>query len=188
MKKAVVLLADGFEEVEAVTPIDFLRRAGCDVTVAGVSGDVVTGAHGIKIRTDSSVPESHQRFDAVIVPGGMPGAENVAASTAAIELLKATNDSGALVAAICAAPAVVLAANGLLNGKRATCYPGFEAGFEKANQKGAGIDFSTNRVVGDGNLITSRGPGTAAEFALAIVRYLVGGEAADTLYEGTLQK
>ena len=181
MKRVVVLLADGFEEVEAVTPIDFLRRAGCDVVVAGVTGDMVTGAHGIAVRSDVSVAECSGQFDAVVVPGGMPGASNVAASHQAIDLIDAVQAGGGIVAAICAAPAVVLAPNGFLDGKKATCYPGFEQNFGETV-------LSEDRVVVDGNLITSRGPGTAAEFALQLVRTLVSDAAADELHQGTIQK
>lgn len=181
MKRVVVLLAEGFEEVEAVTPIDFLRRAGCEVVVAGVSGVSVTGAHGITLSADASLAECSGHFDAVVVPGGMPGAANVAASPQAIDLINAVQRGGGIVAAICAAPAVVLAPNGFLGGKKATCYPGFERHFGET-------DFSEDRVVVDGNLITSRGPGTAAEFALQLVRALVGDEAADELHQSTIQK
>ncbi|MBT3275702.1 MAG: DJ-1 family protein [Spirochaetales bacterium] len=181
MKKTIVVLADGFEEVEAVTPIDFLRRADCDVTIAGLKGGAVIGAHGIEIRTDRPIGECGADFDAVVLPGGMPGAENLAASGEVIDLVKRIFKSGGLVSAICAAPAVVLAPNGFLDGKMATCYPGFETRF-------GDTEFSSDRVVRDGNVITSRGAGTAAEFAVEIVRYLCGDEAADALHAGTLQK
>lgn len=180
MKKVVVLLAEGFEEVEAVTPIDFLRRAGCEVTVAGVTGDAVAGAHGIVVRTDARVSECSDGYDAVVVPGGMPGASNVAASSDAISLISRVKTEGGIVAAICAAPAVVLAPNGFLDGKTATCYPGYESGFGDTT-------FSEERVVVDGKTITSRGPGTAAEFALRLIHTLVGEEQASELHEGTLQ-
>ncbi len=181
MKKIVVLLAEGFEEVEAVTPIDFLRRAGCEVVVAGVTGEMVTGAHGIAIRTDVSITECTGQFDAVVVPGGMPGATNVAASGCAIDIITRVWSGDGIVAAICAAPAVVLAPNGFLEGKKATCYPGFE-------EKFGGATFSEDRVVVDGRLITSRGPGTAAEFSLQLIRCLVGDSVAAELHRGTIQK
>jgi protein deglycase len=181
-KKAAVLLAPGFEEVEAVTPIDFLRRAGVTVTVLGVGGREITGSRGVTIRTDSTVEQADAGFDAVVVPGGMPGAENVAVSEESLALIRRVAGAGGLVCAICAAPAVVLAGTGLLSGKRATCYPGFEERFS------LGVTFSEERVVEDGNFITSRGPGTAAEFAVAIIRRLVGDESARAVHEGTLQK
>ncbi len=180
-KSAVVVLAEGFEEIEAVTPIDFLRRAGCCVTIAGVGGQTIRGAHGIEIQTDTVIGKCEDLYDAIVLPGGMPGSENLAESSETVDLVKVMMKYGRLVAAICAAPAVVLAPNGILDGRKATCYPGFESRFGDTN-------FANERVVVDGNIITSRGPGTAAEFSLEIVRYLCGGETADGLHAGTLQK
>lgn len=181
MKKVVLFLADGFEEVEAVTPIDFLRRSGVDVVVAGVSGKEVRGSHGIKIECDAEVSRIKGPFDGVIIPGGMPGAANIAASSDAMKIISSVLDKGGLVGAICAAPSVVLGSAGLIKGRKFTCYPGFE-------EKFSGSDFSPDRVVIDGNLITSRGPGTAAEFSVALIEYLCGKEAADKINKGTLQK
>ncbi len=181
MKKIAVLLADGFEEVEAVTPIDFLRRAGIDVVTAGVAGKTVTGAHGVKISADAAVGELSADMDGVVLPGGMPGARNISDSAAAVDLVRKTLAAGKLVGAICAAPAVVLGAHGLLQGRRFTCYPGFERDVR-------GASFTPDRVVTDGNLITSRGPGTAAEFSLALIGKLVGREEAEKIRKGTLQK
>jgi protein deglycase len=181
MKRAVVLLADGFEEVEAVTQIDFLRRAGIDVVIAGVTGRDVVGAHDIRVNTDITVDEFSETFDAVVIPGGATGAENIAADEQAMALIRRGFDEGALIAAICAAPGVVLGANGLLGTSTFTCYPGFEA-------KATSGSFVEDRVVTDGKLITSRGPGTAAEFAEAIIQYLAGQEAAEDLHRRTLQK
>jgi len=181
MKRVVVLLADGFEEVEAVTPIDFLTRAGCDVTIAGVTGEMVTGAHGVTVKSDVTVSDCTRDFDAVVVPGGMPGASNIAESADAVALIREVYESGAILGAICAAPAVVLAPTGILDGKEATCYPGFESGFKTTK-------FSENRVVIDGRIVTSRGPGTAAEFAVTLAGMLAGPKAADELRTSTLQK
>ena len=184
MKKAAVLLADGFEEVEAITPIDFLRRAEIEVDVVGVTGKTVTGGHGISVRAGVKPKElvkNVDSYDAVIVPGGVGGAENIAASSETVGFIQNMMASGKLVAAICAAPALVLSPNGILQGKKATCYPGFEEKFTDA-------EFQAERVVVDGNLITSRGPGTAAEFAVAIIRYLEGDGKADEVHSGTLQK
>jgi 4-methyl-5(b-hydroxyethyl)-thiazole monophosphate biosynthesis len=119
-------------------------------------------------------------MDGVVIPGGSSGAENIAASDAAVQVIRSCLDTGKLVAAICAAPGVVLGGHGLLAGRRFTCYPGFES-------RVADGEFSQDRVVVDGNVITSRGPGTAAEFSLAIIRYLVGEEAALSLRQATLQ-
>lgn len=181
MKRVVVLLADGFEEVEAVTSIDLLRRAGCDVTVAGVTGERVTGAHDMVVAADLPLSSCTGRFDAVLVPGGMPGASNIARSKDAVTLIRMIAESGGVVAAICAAPAVVLAPNGLLDGKEATCYPGYEKEF-------GNVRFSEDRVVVDGNTITSRGPGTAAEFAIKLIEVLLGPAVAEDIRSQTLQK
>ncbi len=177
MKKTVlVALADGFEEIEAVTPIDILRRAGLEVLVAGVGKQELTGSNGIRIRADIELEKYAGPLpDAIVLPGGAQGASNLAASQAVSALLGRMRDQGRLVAAICAAPAVVLAKSGLLEGKTATCYPGYEKNF------GPGITFSPERVVTDGRVITSRGPGSAMEFALEIVRDLVDSATAERL-------
>ena len=189
MKRIAVLLADGFEEIEAITPIDLLRRAGAEVIIVGVTsepatGGLIAGGHGIRVGPDVGIDQVTNGFmssmDAVLVPGGTKGAENIAANERAMGLIRHCLDAGKLVAALCAAPGVVLGANGLLAGRRFTCYPGFET------QVKDGV-FSEDRVVVDGNVITSRGPGTAAEFALAVIRYLVGEEEASNLHQRTLQ-
>ena len=114
MKRAVVLLADGFEEVEAITQIDFLRRAGIEVVVAGVTGRDVVGGHDVRVNTDITVDEFSGSFDAMVIPGGATGAANIAADEDAMRLIRRAFDEGRLVAAICASPGVVLGANGLL--------------------------------------------------------------------------
>jgi len=175
MKTACVLLADGFEEVEAVTPIDFLRRAGVEVQILGVTGKTVAGCHGIKVEANLGTEGFNGDYDCIVVPGGGRGADNIAASPSAVYLIKRHFAAGALVAAICAAPAVVLhSACGILKGKRFTGYPGTEKDVTDAA-------FREDRVVVDGNLITSRAAGSAGEFACAIVRTLVGEKEADTL-------
>jgi 4-methyl-5(b-hydroxyethyl)-thiazole monophosphate biosynthesis len=181
MKRAVVLLADGFEEVEAITQIDFLRRAGIETIVLGVTGRDVVGGHDIRVNTDITVDEWADGFDAVVVPGGAEGARNIAANQEAMTLIERAMKDGKLVAAICASPGVVLGAGGLLGDHTFTCYPGFQ-------KEATGGHFVEDRVVVDGRLITSRGPGTAAEFAEAIVTYLVGEDAAADLHRKTLQK
>jgi len=180
MKKVAILLADGFEEVEAVTPVDFLRRANIDVLVAGVGGKVIKGAHGLPVMTDMEIQALPDALDGVIIPGGLPGAENVASSKDAGTLISTLFGRGALVAAICAAPAKVLAPLGILKGKEATCYPGFE-------DELTGAVFNDERVVRRDNIITSRGPGTAAEFALEIIRFLEGEKTAAEISRQTLQ-
>jgi len=176
-----LLLAPGFEEVEAVTPADFLRRAGIDVRLVGVGGRLVEGSHGIRLEADLTLEELAEEPEGVILPGGMPGAANLAASPAAVELIRRVHSQGRLVAAICAAPAVVLEPAGVLAGKRATCFPGFEERFTTAR-------FSASRVVVDGNLITSRGPGTAAEFAVKLIEHIAGREKAQEVHRRTLQR
>lgn len=180
MAKIALLLAEGFEEVEAVTPADFLDRAGVEVLITGITGKRIKGAHGITISAEYTLSELPGDIDGVVIPGGMPGSENVAASDPAIDLIKRLNREGKLVAAICAAPAVVLEKAGVLEGKQATCYPGFEKRFTKTA-------FSNERVVVDGNIVTSRAPGTAAEFALTLVGILAGKEEVEKIYQATLQ-
>ena len=172
--KAIIVLAEGFEEIEAVTPADILRRAEVDVDLVGLDATEVTGAHGIVFRADRLLAHS-ENADAVILPGGLPGADNLAASETLAAVLKAQAAAGKLIAAICATPAFVLAPHGLLDGKRATCYPGCEERF------GPTTTCVTADVVEDGNILTSRGPGTAFAFGLALARRLAGAHAADQL-------
>ncbi|MGA2547515.1 MAG: DJ-1 family glyoxalase III [Rectinemataceae bacterium] len=180
MKTVCVLLADGFEEVEAVTPIDYLRRAGIEVRILGVTGGTVSGSHGIKIEATLGSEGFDGDYDCIVVPGGGRGADNIAASPAAVRLIRRHFEAGRLVAAICAAPAVVLhAACGILKGRRFTGYPGTETKVE-------GAIFSEDRVVMDGNLITSRAAGSAGEFARAIVSALEGEGAAAGLASSVL--
>ena len=181
-KKVLVVLANGFEEIEAVSIIDVLRRADLEVTAAGLDKREVTGSHGITIKTDTTLEEYKTKPDAVILPGGMPGAENLSKSIILKTLLEDMRKSQKLIGAICAAPAVALAAHGLLDGKKATCYPGYENKFSRQ------IQFSTDRVVCDGNIITSRGPGTAIEFSLAIVSQLLGPQKSEDLSKAMLVK
>ena len=183
MKKTVlIVLADGFEEIEAITPIDVLRRAGLEVVVAGVGKREITGAHDITVETDLMLEQYQGTPDAVVLPGGMPGAENLSLSEALKDILQKTKKSGKLIGAICASPAVVLAPSGFLDGKKATCYPGFE------NDLGPKVKFLPDRVVVDGHVTTSRGPGTAMEFSLELVRQLVSAEKAEQLAQKMVVK
>jgi 4-methyl-5(b-hydroxyethyl)-thiazole monophosphate biosynthesis len=181
-KRAVVLLAEGFEEVEAVTPIDYLRRAGAEVTVAGVGGTTIKSSRGLRILADKSVAElGSEPWDAVVIPGGMPGAANIAADASCAGLIKKQAASQRLVAAVCAAPAVVLAPLGILSGRRFTCYPGMEKDV-------GGARWSDERVVVDGNVVTSRGAGTAGEWALEIIARLFGEESSRKIAKAVLIK
>ncbi len=172
-KKALVVLAEGFEEIEAIAPIDTLRRAGVRVTVAGLNDRCVKSSRNLSVQSDILFRDFAEAVDVVILPGGLPGATHLAGSSELGVLVKKMNGEGKLVAAICAAPAAVLAPLGILDGKKATCYPGCEADFSKKTVH------SKERVVVDGNIITSQGPGTALEFSLAIVRCLMGSEMAE---------
>lgn len=179
-KHVLLVLAQGFEEIEAVTPVDVLRRAGLDVTVAGIGGTLIAGAHGLALRADIELSAYTGNPDAVVLPGGMPGATNLAASKPLADIILKAHTSKKLIAAICASPAVVLAPLGLLDGKIATCYPGFE------DRLSAGTSHSPDRVVKAGNVITSKGPGTAFEFAMAIVTELAGKSEAEKLTDGMI--
>lgn len=174
---ALVLLADGFEEIEAVTVIDVLRRGGISVTAASIAGSTVRGARGISLVADAEFEKQNLAdYEAVVLPGGMPGAASLRDSLPVREALKRFARDGKIVAAICAAP-IALEAAGLLAGRRATSYPGHEipsAVYEEA------------RVVVDGRLVTSRGPGTAMEFSLKLVELLAGAEAKDKVARALL--
>ncbi len=168
-KRALIILADGFEEIEAVNAIDILRRAGIEVTTAGINGIKVQGSHGITVIADKLLTSVvKENFDACILPGGSPGAKNLASSEKVNSIIKQMNKNGKIIAAICAAPAIALAPLGILQNKTATCYPGMQ---EKFSQE---TIYKEKAVVIDGNIITSRGPGTALPFALAIVEKLSG--------------
>ena len=182
MKKTVlIVLGDGFEEIEAVTPMDVLRRAGLEVVVAGMGKREITGAHGIKVLADVLLTDFKEIPDAVVVPGG-PGAKELGKSAVLKTLLNKVNASGKVVAGICAAPALVLSPSGILDGKKATCYPGYEG------QLGPKTTFVAERVVTDGQVITSRGPGSALEFSLELVKKLIGTQAAAELSEAMVAK
>jgi 4-methyl-5(b-hydroxyethyl)-thiazole monophosphate biosynthesis len=188
-KKVLLLLADGFEEVEAITPVDYLRRAGVDLRTAAVTpSKTVRGAHNIGVEADVTLTELEKEgrlkaplWDAVLIPGGSGGAANIAASKIAGAFITEMAAAGRLVSAICASPAVVLAPLGLLKGKRFTCYPG-------AEKSVSGALWSGERVVLDGNILTSRGPGSAAEWALKNIELLAGPDKAKAVAEATLVK
>ncbi|WP_281951109.1 DJ-1 family glyoxalase III [Nitrosophilus kaiyonis] len=181
MAKVLVPLADGFEEIEAMAIIDVLNRAGNSVTVAGLFDNEVEGANtGLKVLVNTLLKDVDiDEYDMMVLPGGMPGSEHLAKSELVQEYIKKMNENKKLVGAICAAPWALKEA-GVLEGKKHTNYPGFE---EKTGKEGYIAD---QKVVVDGNVLTSRGPGTAICFALEIVRKLNGEETYNQLKEGLL--
>jgi 4-methyl-5(b-hydroxyethyl)-thiazole monophosphate biosynthesis len=182
-----LFLAPGFEEIEALSPVDYLRRAGIEVCAAALGGDLlVTGSHGISVRADRALETGGRLdpgdWDAVLLPGGIPGANNLAASAELGAFLKAMSASGKIVSAICASPALVLAPLGILSGRRYTCYPGME----EQVPSGAKAQWRGDPVVIDGNIVTSRAAGTAGLWAEALIRLLAGEEAARKLAASVL--
>lgn len=179
-KAIAVLLAPGFEEIEAITPIDVLRRAGFTVSVAAVGGNngVIIGAHGIAVGTDCDVSALQaDKLHMVVLPGGLPGATNLAANATVTKLVSAVHNQGGWVAALCAAP-LALQAAGVLTDHAYTCYPSIE-------QK-IGGKFTGKRVEKDRHVITGCGPGASLEFALELVRSLGKRDTADQLTKGML--
>lgn len=178
MKKIGVFLADGCEEIEALTVVDVARRAGLEVAMISVSGKKeVKGSHNITFLTD--IPAEYMDFDmldGIVLPGGMPGTLNLGASEIVQKVIREFAEAGKLVAAICAAPSVLGEAH-ILEGKKATCHPGFE-------EKLLGATTSEEDVVVDGNIITSRGMGTAIPFALEIVRYFTDNSKVEEICKG----
>jgi 4-methyl-5(b-hydroxyethyl)-thiazole monophosphate biosynthesis len=170
-----LFLADGFEEIEALYTLDLLRRANVDVLTVGVSGKVANGSHKIPVVCDidcASLPYNSD-FDMIILPGGMPGSTNLDKAECVEKYIKLALENDKLICAICAAP-FILGKRGILKGKRATCFPGFENQLEGATVVDAG-------VVRDGNIITGRAMGSAHDFALTILEALQGKEAADKM-------
>lgn len=169
MAKVLVPLADGCEELEAVTIIDLLRRAGVEVTTAGLKPGIVKASRGVQLVPDTTLDAALEAdYDMVVLPGGMPGASHLKEDARVLALLKKMAAAGKYTAAICAAP-MVLAEAGVLAGRRATSYPGFLDGL-------ADVTLRSEAVVQDGTVLTSRGPGTAMDFALALVETLAGSE------------
>lgn len=175
MNRTGVFLADGLEEIEGLTVVDILRRAGVEVVTISVSGKKeVTGAHRITILADELFEQvDFTKLHGVVLPGGMPGTLNLMKHEGVNRILHQFDKEGKLIAAICAAPSV-LGQAGLLKGRKATCYPGFE-------EKLTGAVTSAEPVVRDGNIITSRGMGTAIPFALSLTAYFQGQEKAEEI-------
>ncbi len=170
-KKILVPVADGIEMIEALSIVDVFRRAGATVDIASVNEKVITSSHNVKIEADKLISECmSENYDLIAVPGGIPGATNLKNSAPLIEILKKQNAADKLYGAICASPAVVLKSHGLLDGKKATCHPLFIADLSDTGQA------LETTVVIDRNCITSRGAGTAVEFALELLGILMGDE------------
>ena len=185
MQESYIFLANGFEEVEALATVDVLRRAEMNVKTVSINTVAeVTGAHGVKVTADTVINnvELPETDSWLICPGGMPGATNLAACGKLSEMLRNHNAAGGKIAAICASPALVLSPLGIIDGRKATCYPGMESlATTEAEMTG-------ERVVRDGNVITGNGPASTFAFALAIVEASKGAEAAGAVAQGMLYK
>ncbi len=170
-----LFLANGFEEIEALTPLDVLKRAGEDVITVGVGSREITGSHGVTVCCDTTV-ESIEKSDcikAIILPGGMPGTLNLEADKTVSEIIDFASENNLFICAVCAAPSI-LGHKGLLKGKEAICFPGFEKDLYQAK-------ISEKSVVRDGNIITAKGMGVSLEFGLEILAALQGKEKADSI-------
>lgn len=169
-----VFLADGFEIIEALAPVDMLRRAKIDVKTVGVSSEIVTSSCGVGVKCDMTIDEfDFYDVEAVVLPGGMPGTLNLENSSAVQKVIDNANNTNAFICAICAAPSI-LGHKGLLSGKKAVCFPGFENSLE-------GCEQCREYVVTDGKFITAKGAGVCIEFGLEIVKQLRGGELSDEI-------
>ncbi len=171
-----IFLANGFEECEALVPLDILRRAKIEVKTVGIGSNNVTGSHGITVTTDTVNKDLPlENLDGIILPGGLPGATNLEADKTVQNAIDFCVDNGLLVCAICAAPQI-LGHKGLLNGKNAVCFPGFE-------KELLGAKICDQKVVRDGNIITAWGAGAAFEFGFEILKYLTDSETSDNMRE-----
>ncbi len=176
----VVLFADGFEEIEALTPVDILRRAGFTVTAVGVTGKTVLGAHKIKYETDCTIEGlPNEKIELLILPGGMPGAKNLDESEFTDKIIEQTIADGGRIGAICAAP-FILGKRELLKGKKACCYPGFEKYLE-------GATVLSDGVVTDGKITTARGMGVALDFSLELLRLLTDDQTASKMASSVMK-
>lgn len=179
MDKTLVLLAAGFEEIEAVTVIDILRRSKIDVTVAGLGSKKIIGSHGIAIYCDALINDIRpNEYNVLCLPGGQPGTNNLKSNPVVLNLVRSFNQKGRLIAAICAAP-IILEEAGILGGRRLTSYPSEKKVFTQS-------EYQNKDVVEDDNIITSRGVGTAIDFALTLVKILRGEVHRDQLAERIL--
>lgn len=178
MAKAYVFLAEGFETVEALAVVDILRRAGVETVTVGVSAaNEITSAQKITVKADKLLADGeYTDGDIVFLPGGMPGTLNLEADKKVLEIVKKQFESGRIVTAICAAPSILGHLN-MLQGKKAVCYPGYEKDLY-------GAEVTDERVAEDGNVITSRGMGTAVDLGLALVKRICGSEASEKIAAG----
>lgn len=176
MAKVYAMIADGSEEVECLAVLDVLKRGGIEVVLVSVGGTKeVVSSHQVRICADATIEETDfSDGDVLFVPGGLPGSENLSACPALIEALRQADKEGRRIAAICAAPAVVLGRHGLLKGRRATCFPGFENELAEA-------EYTSQGVVTDGNMTTARGLGYAIDLGLELIRLLKGEAASEEL-------
>ena len=180
MKSVLIPLAPGFEDMEAVTLIDLLRRAGIEVVTAGLTAGLIEGSRGVRVQPDTTLDDVMTRdFDMIALPGGMPGAENLKNDARVLALLRRLGQAGKYTAAICAAP-MALAAAGLLEGHRATSFPGFLANLPNTIAL-------PDPVVVDGKVATSRGPGTAMDFGLTLIELLAGRAKRDQVEAGLVR-
>lgn len=175
-----VFLATGFEDIEALAPVDIMRRAGMKVQMVSITGEqVVVSAHGVGITADIQLSDvDFHQAEMLVLPGGLPGATNLDACQPLTSAIKRHFEAGGAVAAICAAP-LVFGHLGILNGRRATCYPGFETELK-------GADYTAAIVEHDGNIITGKGPGAAFEFGYTIVDFFLGEGASQPLRQGMI--
>ena len=178
-KRVLVPLAEGFEMVEALSVVDVLRRGNIQVDTASLGDSLqVTSSHGVTVFADKQLSNClDQSYDLIVLPGGIPGAENLKNSEDLIALLKKQREEKRLYGAICASPAIVLEHHGLLEGKKATCHPGFVSHLSSQEHTG-------EKVVVDGNCVTSRGAGTSIDFALELLAILAGDDARQTVKQG----
>lgn len=177
MKRAFICIADGFEEVEAVTPLDYLRRAGIETILVGVDRKTIRSARNVSISTDTILEDVYNHSDTVslvVLPGGMQNSKTLGSSEKLRVFVSKVYKQGGLIGAICAAPVFTLGAWGLLDGKQFTCYPGMETMIQ-------GGLFTDKRVVRDGQIITSYSAGSAEEFSFALIEQLCGTAAAEQL-------
>lgn len=182
MSKIGIFMADGCEEIEGLTVVDVVRRAKMEIVTISITGKKeVTGSHNVTFFADALASEvNYDELDGIVLPGGMPGTLNLGANEIVNKVIKEFAAAGKLVCAICAAPSV-LGMAGILEGKKATCHPGFE-------EKLIGATISEDEVVVDGNIITSRGMGTAIVFALSIVRYFKDDVAVEEIKKGLVYR